>query len=210
MSRQNEKMITIPVPETDLVLEGIFTNSAEQEPAGAVIAPPHPLYGGSLQSPVVGEIAYACGESGRATVRFNWRGVGASAGNPSDEAADADADYEAALEQLEETVSGPVIAAGYSFGAATAVRIAARHPRVRRLLLVAPPPALVDRRLFDAFGGTALLIVGTRDEFAPVAELEGWVEGDPRRRLDVVPDADHFFMTGLAAISHNIRGWLQA
>jgi hypothetical protein len=41
-----------------------------------------------------------------------------------------------------------------------------------------------------------------------VSELERWVEDDPRRRLDVIPDADHFFMTGLAAITHNLRSWL--
>jgi alpha/beta superfamily hydrolase len=208
MSRQDEKMITIPVPESDVVLEGIFMNGEPEETPGAVIAPPHPLYGGSLQSPVVGEVAYACRRAGYATVRFNWRGVGASAGAPSGEADDADADYAAALEHLEDTVPGPVIAAGYSFGAAAAVRVAARHPRVRRLVLVAPPPALVDRSLLDAFAGKALLIVGTQDEFAPVSELERWVEDDPRRRLDVIPDADHFFMTGLAAITHNLRSWL--
>ena len=208
MTRQEEKGIAIQLRDREIVLEGIFIRGEGPEPSGAVIAPPHPLYGGSMDSPVLNEVAYGCKQAGYATIRFNWRGVGASTGSPSGEPADADDDYAGALEYLEETVSGPLIAAGYSFGAATAVRAAAGHPRVRRLVLVAPPPALLDAAQLSGFGGNVLIVVGDDDAFAPRAELEALVDEHPRRRLVVIPQADHFFMAGLAEIGRAASAWL--
>ena len=78
-TRQEERMVTIALPEGGS-LEGIFIAGAPGSSQGAVIAPPHPLYGGSIESPVLNEIAYACTKAGIANLRFNWRGVGASTG----------------------------------------------------------------------------------------------------------------------------------
>jgi alpha/beta superfamily hydrolase len=135
-----EKMVAIALGDGGESLEGIYLAGASGDDRGAVIAPPHPLYGGSLESPVVAELAFACHRHGIATLRFNWRGVGASAGEASGDAAIADEDYAAALAHLAETVPGALLACGYSFGSAAAVRAAERSPRVRRLVLVAPPP----------------------------------------------------------------------
>lgn len=209
MSTQNERPIVIAVPGgASLALEGIFVGGQGVDAAGAVIAPPHPLYGGSLESPVVGEVAHACARASIATVRFNWRGVGASSGERSGDSRDADADYAAALEHLAETVSGPLLAAGYSFGAATAIRVGAASPRVRRLVLVSPPPSLLDTEALSGFPGRALLVTGGRDELAPAAELEPWVGGEARRALEVIPEADHFFMDGLATLGRVVGEWL--
>jgi len=150
MTSALDKMIAIAMPGAPWALEGIFTGVAGADPGGAVVAAPHPLYGGSMDSPVVAELAWACQSAGYATVRFNWRGVGASGGEVSGDPALADSDYAAALDYLEETAPGPILAAGYSFGAAAAVRVAHTRPRVRRLVLVSPPPALLDAR---ALGG---------------------------------------------------------
>ena len=207
MTRQEDKPIAIALPGSEGALEGIFVRGAGDEPGGAVVAPPHPLYGGSMDSPVVAELCWACKRAGYATVRFNWRGVGASAGASSGEAAVADADYAAALEYLAETVPGPLMAAGYSFGAAAAVRAAAANPRVRRLLLVAPPPALLDAERLADFPGRALALVGDGDALAPVAELEPLFEAD-RRRLARIAGADHFFGAGLGEISRLAGDWL--
>ena len=105
----------IPLGEADLALEGIYLSGSQDDGRGALVAPPHPLYGGSMDSPVVNEVAYACERCGIASLRFNWRGVGASAGTPSGETAHAEADYGAALAHLGETVPGAIIGCGYSF-----------------------------------------------------------------------------------------------
>jgi uncharacterized protein len=209
MLGQTDKMIAIAMPGEEWALEGIYSGVAGAD-SGAVVAPPHPLYGGSMDSPVVAELVWACQSAGYASARFNWRGVGASGGEPSGESADADADYAAALAYLEETVDGAIVAAGYSFGAAAAVRVALQSPRVRRLLLVAPPPALLDADALARFRGRTLVVVGSQDSFAPTAELAERLGGDSRRALAVIPGADHFFASGLAEISRLAREWLQA
>ena len=66
-----EKMVAIALGTGGESLEGIFLAGAKDDDRGAVIAPPHPLYGGSMDSPVATEIAFACHRSGIATLRFN-------------------------------------------------------------------------------------------------------------------------------------------
>jgi alpha/beta superfamily hydrolase len=208
--KQEERAVTIAAPALGGDLEGLFVAGAPPETGGAVIAPPHPLYGGSMESPVVSELAYACARVGLASLRFNWRGVGASAGQLSGEPGAADADYAAALGHQAETVSGGLVACGYSFGACSALRTAASSPRVRRLLLVAPPPALLDAEGLRGFDGRLLVAVGEADDLAPVAKLSGLVEGIPGARLEVISETDHFFMSGLAELGRIAREWLSA
>ena len=83
-----------------------------------------------MESPVVGELAFRCHQRGVATLRFNWRGVGASGGRASGDVSDAREDYGGALDFVDESVEGPLLACGYSFGAATALAAASRRPRV--------------------------------------------------------------------------------
>jgi alpha/beta superfamily hydrolase len=192
-----------------LALEGLFVPSGDDASHGAVIAPPHPLYGGSMDSPVVTEIAHACARADTCSLRFNWRGVGGSGGQMSGDAEVGVADYCAALSFLEETVEGPLVACGYSFGAATAVQAAASSPRVQRLLLVAPPPAMLAPGALESFGGKLFVAVGDRDEFAPAAELEELTSRCSDARFDVIPDTDPFFMTSLAEVGRLATDWLE-
>ena len=156
------------------------------------------------------EIAFACEKTGLASLRFNWRGVGASAGDVSGEESAADEDYAAAFAHLAESVSGPVVACGYSFGAAAALRAAAGHPRIRRLLLVAPPPPLIDGAQLATFAGPVLVVVGECDGIASAAQLARMLEPYPRARLEVVPETDHFFTTGLAELRRAAASFLGA
>jgi alpha/beta superfamily hydrolase len=209
--RGEERMVTIARCDAEAeTLEGIFQAGASLASPGLLLSPPHPLYGGSLESPVLSELAFAAAGMGLASLRFNWRGVGASAGEPSGEGADADADYRSALDQLSETVSGPLIAGGYSFGAAAAVRAAQAGGRVARLLLVAPPPALVAPAAITASGLPALVLVGEYDTIAPARELAAAFERVSHVALHVIPHADHFFLEGLAEIGRLAAAWLDA
>jgi len=221
--RREERMVTIALPKGagaagpqrgELApggsLEGIFVAGAAGSTRGAVVAPPHPLFGGSLESPVLNEIAYACSKAGIASLRFNWRGVGASAGEPSGDAADADADYRAALDQMAETVGGPIVACGYSFGAAAAARVAQGELRVDRLILVAPPPAMLPPGGFERLARPVLVLVGERDSLVEPARLHELARGAGGVKVEVVPMADHFFGAGLADLSRLAAAWLEA
>ena len=194
----------------DEALEAIYLAPAAGETRGAVLAPPHPLYGGSLDSPVLTELAFACTQQGLGSLRFNWRGVGASAGAPSGRAADADEDYGFVLAHLAETIAGPLVAGGYSFGAAAALRAGAAAARVDRLLLVAPPPALVPPSAIAAAGRRALVLVGEYDRLAPARELTAGLAQVPDVDVRVISHADHFFGEGLSELARLAADWLSA
>lgn len=214
MARREERAVTVPVGDAadGLALDALYVapDPALEDAGGAVIAPPHPLYGGSMDSPVVAELSWALSRGGLATLRFDWRGVGASAGRPSGDAADARADYAAALEQLAETVSGRLVAAGYSFGAAAAVRASASSPRVRALVLVAPPPSMLDLEALAARPLDVLILAGDRDAIAPAAELDAIARELPRARAITIAEADHFFGAGIGEIGRTVTQWAQA
>ena len=63
------------------------------------------------------------------------------------------------------------------------------------------------KEALDAFAGQALVVAGGRDELAPAAALEA-LFSDDRHQLEVIPEADHFFMEGLGALSRIVSGWL--
>ena len=138
--RREERAVTIALGDGGPGdLEGLFIAGRAVRSGGAVIAPPHPLYGGSMDSPVVAELAHACRGADLASLRFNWRGVGASGGEPTGDLDAAAEDYAAGLAFLAESVDAPLVACGYSFGALAAARCSAGRTipevaRVRRLL----------------------------------------------------------------------------
>jgi hypothetical protein len=209
MARGEERAVTILLEGAEgIALDGLYVAGSDPDAGGVVIAPPHPLYGGSMDSPVVSEIAWACARAGLASLRFNWRGVGASGGISSGDAEHARADYAAALEQLASTVEGRLLAAGYSFGAAAAVSAAASDPRVRGLVLVAPPPALLDRAALEARPRDVLVIAGEHDAIAPPAALEAITHELTSARFVQIEDADHFFGAGLTEVGVAITKWL--
>jgi hypothetical protein len=198
-----EQMVPIVVPGAGLSLEGVWQKG---DGRGAVIAAPHPEYGGSLESPVISEVAYALYKAGVASLRFNWRGVGASQGMTSGDTAVADEDYLAAVEQVSATTGAPVIAAGYSFGAAAALRVGLRDARISELILIAPPIAMIESLALDEFCGPIHVIVGGRDTYAPLGQLSALLAGLPNANLDVIPKADHFFASdGLAELVELVR-----
>ncbi len=213
--RPFERPSTIVLPEVDGLpsgasLDGLWLPARGEggERGGAVVAAPHPQMGGSMDSPVTTEIGLALSDAGFVSLRFNWRGVGASAGTPSGETDDADVDYRAALAFMEESVDGPIVACGYSWGALTAVRVCLESPRVRRLVLVAPPPRMLDHAALVSSGKEMLVIAGDSDEFVPIDALTAVLEGVEKSRLVVLEGVDHFFMAGLADVGRATREWM--
>ena len=202
-----DRTVTI-APDCDSpVLEGLLLASGA-EAIGAVVAAPHPQMGGSMDHPVVAELAHVCAEAGVASLRFNWRGAGGSAGALSGNLEHGDADFAAAVSFVEESVEGPLVGAGYSYGAAIAVRAAARHARLHRLLLVSPPAQMLDRSALEQFAGAVLIVTAERDAYAPPAELEALAGALARGTFHLVPDADHFYQQGLDESARAAGQWL--
>ena len=192
-----EEKVTIPGP--GLTLEGRFSPGAA--PGGVVITHPHPLFGGSMDNNVVWAAVRAFGARGWAALRFNFRGVGRSAGTYGGGLEEAQ-DLAAALAWLKGRVSGPHVVVGYSFGAAVAARALLAGLETDGAILIAPPIAFMDLDFLPQTPGIRLIAVGDRDELCPLEGLRklmaqgGAAAGEspaPAVELRVIEDADHFF-----------------
>jgi alpha/beta superfamily hydrolase len=178
--------------------------------AGVVICHPHPLYGGDMDSGVVTQAMEACAGRGLATLRFNFRGVGASTGTHDDGKGEQD-DVRAALTEIRGRLPAgtPVALAGYSFGAAVAAAVAV-ETSVSGLALIAPPLRLGSLAPPKAVSGPILVVVGAEDQYCPPAALEAIRETVPRATITVIDGADHFFFGSLATLAEAIGDWAAA
>lgn len=162
--------------------------------AVAVVAPPHPSYGGTLQTRAVYQTAQALARIGVAALRFNFRGAGASSGTFDDGKGEQD-DYRAAIDFAAERFPGlPIWAAGMSFGAWVASTVGAADPRVSLLLAIAPA---VEHYAYDGLRTAtkpAFVIHGDLDELAPVRLVRRlYAEMSEPKELVVIEGADHVF-----------------
>ncbi len=197
-----EQGVTIPLEGKQISLEGVWQSGSD---GVAVIAPPHPEYGGNFDNPVVNEIAYALYREGNASLRFNWRGVGASQGEITGDPDAAAADVRAAVLQVRETMALPIIGAGYSFGAFAILRVALEDDCFRQLILVSPPVVMIRDLRIDRLDIPLHVIVGGRDSYAPIEELAPLIEPLSNAELEVLPSADHFFAdVGLADLCQRV------
>ena len=175
---------------------------------GFVLCHPHPLYGGDMDNPVVTRAAEVAQAAGYATLRFNFRGVGASEGVHDKGQGEQD-DVRAAMAALGARLptGAPVGAIGYSFGAHAAAR--ATRPGPAPLGLIAPPLAMYDFAFLERNGGPTLLAAGTRDAYCPAEALRRLAEATGALER-LIEGADHFFFGKLYPLGEAIGAWLAA
>jgi alpha/beta superfamily hydrolase len=175
---------------------------------GLVICHPHPLYGGDMDNPVVVRAVEVASESGLSTLRFNFRGVGRSSGQHAHGQGEAE-DLKAALEALRSRVPErcPLGAAGYSFGAWVAARVAGSGTPLAALCLIAPPTSLLDFGPLGSADADVLLVSGTSDPYCPHDALVALAARFRAARVDTIEGADHFFFGKLFPLGETIRDW---
>ena len=171
-------------------------------PAGAsrgvaVIAHPHPLFGGTLDNKVVQTLARAFVQCGWTAVRFNFRGVGGSAGSHDEGRGELD-DFLAVVQQVAPPGDGEcaLALAGFSFGAFVTTHAFGRlHPlrRIEKLVLVGTsvsrsPAAPVDAAAHDR----TLVIHGEQDDTVLLADVMDWARPQALP-VTVMPGVGHFF-----------------
>jgi len=160
-------------------------DSPESSPRGyAVIAHPHPQFGGTLDNKVVQTLARAFVELGYEAWRPNFRGVGQSEGR-YDEGRGEVEDLAAVVAQV---VGQEIVLAGFSFGAAMQARLAARV-KPARLVLVGTAVLNFD---VPPVPRGSLVIHGEQDTTVPLAAVLDWARPQDLP-LVVVPGAEHFF-----------------
>jgi alpha/beta superfamily hydrolase len=190
-------------------LEGVLELPDAGEARGAaIVCHPHPMHRGTMQNTIVVRTARALRTVGLATLRFNFRGVGASEG-AHDGQGEEERDAAAGLELLQERFPGAALwAAGYSFGARTVVGLAVREARIRRLFLVALPiiayPCEAIRRVLQP----TRVLFGAADEFGTLAAFRArFPDLGPNVQAAEIPGADHFFRGCTPLVEEAIREW---
>jgi alpha/beta superfamily hydrolase len=185
--------------------------SASTARAGvAIICHPHPLHGGSMHNKVVTMLERTLRELGLATVVFNFRGTGASAGTFDDGVGET-ADLIAVATWAQHTRPHDALwLAGFSFGSYVAARAAPQLP-VRQMISVAPP---VSRWDFAALASPLcpwLVIQGEADEIVDAQAVYAWAAAQPEPPTLVrMPDTGHFFHRRLmdlrGVLKNGVRG----
>jgi alpha/beta superfamily hydrolase len=172
-------------------LQVIAEDPGTADSSYAVVCHPHPLYGGTMDNKVVTTVARALQATGIPTLRFNFRGVGASAGEFDrgvGETADADA---VAAWGARRWPGRTLVLAGFSFGGGVALRVAQRR-ETRQLITVAPAIEQFDAAM--PIPSPWWIIQGDADDVVDPQSLIDWVNGlEPKPRLVVMRGVGHFF-----------------
>jgi hypothetical protein len=195
-----------PSGELEAVLE---TPPSARDDAVAVICHPHPLYHGTMNNKVVHTLVRSFNLLGCPAIRFNFRGVGRSAGRYDEGLGETDDALTVAEWAQEQWPRSHVWLGGFSFGSYVALRAAVRS-EPPGLIMVAPP---VQRFAVAAEAVPAcpwLIVQGEEDELVDAAEVAAWARAlSPPPRLEVLDDTDHFFHGRLTRLRTTVQAFLE-
>lgn len=175
-------------------LEAVRNRPAQQPTQGvAVVAHPHPLYGGTMHNKVVQTLARAFVQAGWEVVRFNFRGVGASVGEHDGGRGELQ-DLLAVVQQV--APGGKLALAGFSFGAFVtthAVQALWTPERLQKIVLVGTAASRFDPApLPPESHDRTLVLHGEQDDTVPLASVMDWARPQVLP-VTVVPGGEHFF-----------------
>lgn len=191
MNRSSEEHLLISGPAGEL--EILVTRVAEAR-AVAVICHPHPLHGGTMHNKVVSTLMRAARDQEASTIRFNFRGVGQSAGEHAGGAGEIE-DCKAVIDWAATEFAGlPLWLMGFSFGGYVAAAAAsAQTDWPQAVLLVAPS---VERQPFAGLmplPGPVSVMMGEADEVVAPQAVFDLLEGQPGVNMERFADTGHFF-----------------
>ncbi|MGV8941888.1 MAG: alpha/beta hydrolase [Lysobacter sp.] len=204
-----------PVGAIEAIVEAAAAD-APARPLVAVICHPLPTEGGTMHNKVVTITARALRESGATTVRFNFRGVGASEGEFDGGIGEAD-DLRAVVAWVrQQRPQAELWLAGFSFGSYVAYQVATEL-KPGMLIMIAPPAGGrgYDFAAITPFDGPWLVVQGEADEIVDPQHVYTWVDSLKQPpELVRMPDTSHFFHRKLmdlrGAVKHGVRAYLPA
>jgi alpha/beta superfamily hydrolase len=201
-------------------LEAVLNEGTPDARFAALLCHPHPLGGGNLHNKIVYHAMKVLNEAawglGWPVLRFNFRGTGLSQGTHDGEAETGD--VLAGMDWLEREFHLPLIVAGFSFGAAMALRACSlpgtKHHDVRALIALGLPittrDSAYDYSCLQNLTTPKLFLSGDRDQFAPAKQLiQVTASAAEPKRLILIPGADHFFTDRLEPMQCSLAGWLK-
>ena len=198
MNKQSEKFtLTGGAGNMECVLDA----PAEAPRGVALIAHPHPLYGGTMDNKVAQTLARTFVGLGYVAVRFNFRGVGGSGGVHDHGHGETD-DMDLLLDAMRAKFPGlPVALAGFSFGTFVQTRLWHRLQETRpieRLVLIG---SAAGKWAMPDVPADSILIHGETDDTIPLAAVLDWARPQDIPVI-VIPGADHFFHRKLGHIKN--------
>ncbi len=188
-----------------------LSERSESKGRAALLCHPHPLFGGTMHNRVIFQFEKAFAATGRATLRMNFRGAGASEG-AHDEGRGEIEDVRAAADELARLSPGAAIdVLGYSFGCWVSWRALGGDPRTATLTGVGVPLRTADFTFASELTRPITIVQGEEDEFGSGAEVRALAASFPvPPRLFFLEGADHLFTRGyerlLAAIPEVVAG----
>lgn len=192
------------VPVGSWVLEALSHRGEALPPL--LVLPPVPEAGGSMDHVLCAEVSWAAAMQGHPTLRFNFRGIGASQGKKS-RGAPLLEDAEAARRALEENTGTPQIAiASVGASAGLACRLAHKHPALAGICMIAPEDLAVEELVRLEL--PLCVVVAEEDQTVPRAALAAAV-AEQGGRLELIEGADSRFIRGLPQVGKAVVRFLR-
>lgn len=173
-----------------------------------LICHPHPLHGGSMNNKVVHTVSRAFHHCGYATLRFNYRGVGASEGEYGNYSGEID-DALSIIKWIHHVLPNyKVVLSGFSFGAYVATSVS-KHIKSKALITVAPAVNHKDFRTLLPINCPWLIIHGDKDELVPIQAIKEFhtLIQEPHE-FKILHNSDHFFHHNLIQLRTQIEEYL--
>ena len=187
-------------------IEGRYHHSKKANSPVALVLHPHPQFGGTMNNPVTYALFQAFVQRGFSVLRFNFRGVGASAG-AWDEGRGETGDALAVIEWARRRWPGrPLWLAGFSFGAFVALNAAARAAPAA-LVTIAPAVSRFPHGELADPGCPWLVVQGEADELTDYREVVAWAGRRPAS-LALLPETSHFFHGRLGDLQQVVQDFL--
>jgi alpha/beta superfamily hydrolase len=197
------------IPGPSGPLEVLIENPAGEPRAAVVFAHPLPTHGGTMHTKAVFQGAKALARIGCAVLRFNFRGVGRSAGAWDEGRGECD-DFRAAVDFMAAEYPGVELwAAGFSFGAYVALTAGAQDDRICALIGIAPPVNRYDFSIAKRSTKPKFIIHGEADELIPLKQVREFYAqlADPKELVEI-DRANHLFDGQVAEVADALEDLL--
>ena len=185
--------VILPGPAGDIEARIETPQGLERASAFGIICHPHPLFGGTLDNKVVYTVARAFHDLGLPTIRFNFRGVGKSAGSYADGLGETDDTLAVIAVGREKWPDAALWLGGFSFGGAVAIRAAAQA-KPGKLVTVAPAIKRVNVSDVSPPECPWLVVQGDTDDLVDHRDVLDWASHLPQPpQIALLPGVGHFF-----------------